>query len=318
MGGVIHEPLLLAGGAALAVWLIVTGFAGGRIDSRRRRQQLLARTRGEAEGSSAPRERRRSAPRIALRRPRRGALSRIARLLKGAGVEMQPGQFLMTVGVLAGILAIGAGSRFGTFGLAGGAAVGMLLPLFWLRHRKGARRGKINAQLNDLLQVVAGGLTAGQSFLQALSSAAEKVGEPLGVELRVMLNEVELGSTLEDALGRLRERTQDDDLDLTIDAILIQRRVGGNLAEVLTNISWTIRERIRMRGEVKALTGQARLSGWLLSLLPLGLGTVLFLMDPDYMGVMLYTPLGRMLMGAGLGAELIGFLIMRKIANITV
>ena len=138
------------------------------------------------------------------------------------------------------------------------------------------------------------------------------------MELRVMLNEVELGSTLEDALGRLRERAQDDDLDLTIDAILIQRRVGGNLAEVLTNISLTIRERIRMRGEVKALTGQARLSGWLLSLLPIGIGIVLFLMDPEYMGVMLYTPLGRTLLAGGLGAEVIGFLLMRKIANITV
>ena len=138
------------------------------------------------------------------------------------------------------------------------------------------------------------------------------------MELRVMLNEVELGSTLEDALGRLREHAQDDDLDLTIDAILIQRRVGGNLAEVLTNISLTIRERIRMRGEVKALTGQARLSGWLLSLLPIGIGIVLFLMDPEYMGVMLYTPLGRTLLAGGLGAEVIGFLLMRKIANITV
>ena len=314
----IHGPLLLAGGAALAVWLIVTGFAGGRIDSTRRRQQLIARTRGEAQAPSAPKERRRGAPRIALRRPRRGILSRIAQLLKGAGVEMQPGQFLMVVGILAAILAIVGSSQIGTIGLFAGAAIGALLPLFWLRHRKGTRRAKINSQLNDLLQVVAGGLTAGQSFLQALASAADKVGEPLGTELRVMLNEVELGSTLEDALGRLRERAQDDDLGLTIDAILIQRRVGGNLSEVLTNISWTIRERIRMRGEVKALTGQARLSGWLLSLLPIGIGTVLFLMDPDYMGVMLHTPLGRTLTGGGLGAEFIGFLLMRKIANITV
>ena len=318
MGGVIHGPLLLAGGAALAIWLIVSGFAGGRIDSRRRRQQLMARTRGDAEAPSPPEKRRRGAPRIALRRPRGGALSRIARLLKGAGVEMQPGQFVMIVGVLAGILAIVASSQFCSLGLLGGAAVGVLLPLFWLQRRRGGRRAKINAQLNDLLQVVAGGLTAGQSFLQALASAAEKVGEPLGMELRVMLNEVELGSTLEDALGRLREHAQDDDLDLTIDAILIQRRVGGNLAEVLTNISLTIRERIRMRGEVRALTGQARLSGWLLSLLPIGIGIVLFLMDPEYMGVMLYTPLGRTLLAGGLGAEVIGFLLMRKIANITV
>jgi tight adherence protein B len=318
MGGVIDGPLLLAGGGALAMWLIVTGLAGGRIDSRHRRQQLLARTRGEAEAPSTPRERRRGAPRIALRRPRSGPLSKIARLLRGAGVEMQPGQFLMIPAVLAGILAIVAGSRFGTPGLLGGGALGLLLPWLWLRQRRGARQAKINEQLNDLLQVVAGGLTAGQSFLQALASAADKVGEPLGMELRLMLNEVELGSTLEDALGRLRERAQDDDLDLAIDAILIQRRVGGNLAEVLTNISWTIRERIRMRGEVKALTGQARLSGWLLSLLPIGLGVALFLMDPEYMSVMVDTSLGRMLLAGGLTAEFIGFLLMRKIANITI
>ncbi len=318
MGGVIHGPLLLAGGAALAIWLIFVGFTSGRIDARARRRQLLARTRGEVEAPAESNQRRRTTPRIALRRPRRGALSTLVRMLQRAGIEMQPGQFLIITAVLAALLG-GVGSTVaGSVGVSGGVAAGVALPLFWVKRRSGARRQKINAQLNELLQVTAGGLTAGQSFLQALSSAAEKLGEPLGSELRRMLNEVELGSTLEDALARLRERTQDDDLDLTIDAILIQRRVGGNLAEVLTNISLTIRERIRMRGQVRALTGQARLSGWLLSLLPLGLGSVLFLMNPEYMSVMHSTSIGRALVAGGLTAEFIGFLLMRKIADIEV
>jgi tight adherence protein B len=180
------------------------------------------------------------------------------------------------------------------------------------------RRKRINSQLNDLLQVVAGGLSAGQSFMQALSAATREVGPPLGVELQTLLNEVELGATLENSMNRLRERIGDDDLDLVIDAVLIQRRIGGNLSEVLNNISWTIRERIKMRGEVRALTGQARMSGMFLSGLPILVGTGMYLMNPEYMMPLFTEPLGRILVIGGLISVGIGMLIMRKIANVEV
>jgi tight adherence protein B len=101
-----------------------------------------------------------------------------------------------------------------------------------------------------------------------------------------------------------------------IDAVLIQRRVGGNLAEVLTNISWTIRERIRIRGEVAALTGQAKMSGWVLGGLPIALALILSSLNPDYMAPLFTTDLGRLMLAGGLTSEIVGFILMRRIASV--
>lgn len=317
MGLVAQAPLMIAGGAALAAWLVVFGFASGRLDARFDRRRRLAKGRGEEEVIDQPRRERRT-PRLALRRPRRGSATMLRSVLKRIGVDARPTWLLLIVGAASVTLALVGNSYLGGWGLVGGVVLGTLIPIFWMRKQAAGRRARINGQLEELLQVASGGLTAGQSFLQALSSGAEKIGDPFGTELRVMLNEVELGSTLEDALSRLRDRVHDEDLDLVIDAVLIQRRVGGNLAEVLTNISWTIRERIRIRGEVKALTGQARMSGWMLSLLPFGIAGVLFALSPEYMMVLFDTRVGRILMAIGITAEVIGFIIMRKIADIKV
>lgn len=319
--------MLIAIGAAVAAWLLAVGIVGRESGERARRQRLIARVRGdheevvirdkdESKGRRGLGLRRR--PRLALRRPQRGLLSRLAPRLSRAGLDMQPGEFLLFVLVVVLIA--------GTFGFAisGGPAgiaglfVGLALPWFWLKRRTGARRKRINSQLNDLLQVVAGGLTAGQSFLQALSSATTEVGDPFGAELKALLNEVELGATIEAALNRLRERVGDEDLDLVVDAVLIQRRVGGNLSEVLANISYTIRERIRMRGEVKSLTGQARLSGLLLGGLPMLVGVGMYFLNPEYMSPLITEPLGRTLIAGGLVSEAIGMAFMRKIGNVEV
>ena len=130
------------------------------------------------------------------------------------------------------------------------------------------------------MQTLAGGLRAGQKFIQTLDSAAQEMGDPFRTELLRTLRELELGVSVEDAFEGLRERIADDDFDLVVDAVLIQRQVGVNLAEVLTNIAHTIRERIRIRGEVNALTGQARLSGWVLGLLPVAVGFLVYMMNP--------------------------------------
>jgi len=210
---------------------------------------------------------------------------------------------------------------YGVVGWIGGVVglgVGFLLPTILRSQLSRQRRSKINDQLPDLLQTLAGGLRAGQTFIQTLDSAAQEIGEPFRTELLRTLRELELGVSIEEAFEGLRLRIADDDFDLVVDAVLIQRTVGGNLAEVLTNIAHTIRERIRIRGEVNALTGQARLSGWVLGLLPVAVGGLVYMMNPDYMGPMLSHPMGIAAMVAAAISEAFGMLVIRKIADVKV
>jgi len=324
MGGLMSTPILIAAGAAIAAWLLVMGLVGGKASEQQRRERLLARVRGVDEQPVQKGEKKglkfflRRRPNLALRRPQRGPAARLATMLRRAGIDLQPSEFALMLSVFTLLGATGGSVVYGRPGVMGGALLGFLLPLLWVRQKTSARRKRINGQLNELLQTVAGALGAGQSFLQALSLTSREIGDPIAGEIRVMLSEVELGATLDQAFERLRERVRDDDLDLVIDAVLIQRRVGGNLAEVLTNISFTIRERIRIRGEVKTLTSQARMSGWLLSLLPVGVGAAMYFMNREYIELLWLTETGRMLMGAGIVGQVIGTLFLQKIANVKV
>ncbi len=324
MGSLMSAPILIAAGAALAAWLLVVGLVGSKANEQQRRERLLARVRGVDEQPVQKGERRglrfflRRRPRLALRRPQRGPAARLSAMLRRAGVDVQPGEFALMLAVFT-ILGGAAGSAtYNQTGMLIGSVVGFLLPMLWVRQKTAARRKEINGQLNELLMTVAGALGAGQSFLQALSLTSREIGDPLASEIRIMLSEIEIGATLDQAFERLRERVRDDELDLVIDAVLIQRRVGGNLAEVLMNIAFTIRERIRIRGEVKMLTGQARLSGWLLSVLPLGVGLVMYFINREYIELLWTTDTGRMLMAAGIAGQVVGTMFLQKIANVRV
>jgi tight adherence protein B len=298
-------PLALALCAAAAAWLGVVGAARGRTATheRRARRRALITGHGSALAGAA-------GGRTAASSSTHGR----RRLLPGDGTARRALPALSA----AGAAALAGGALIGP--LAGAAFAAGALALFALAgsHRRSARRARLNHQIPELLQAIAGALVAGQSFLQALDQVTREIGDPLRGELAVVLGEVELGVSLEQALEGLRERTADHDLALVVDAVLIQRRVGGNLAEVLSNIAWTVRERIRIRGEVRALTGQARLSSWVLSALPLALAGVLMLLNHDYMRPLFETGLGRALLACALVAELIGMLIMRRIANVRV
>lgn len=323
MGGLM-SPILIAAGAAIAAWLLVVGLIGGKTGEQQRRERLLARVRGVDEQPEQKGEKRglrfalRRRPRLALRRPQRGPAARVASSLRRAGIDIQPGEFAAMLFVFTVLGATAGSTLYNQIGLLAGAAVGFLLPVLWVRMKTNGRRKQINSQLNDLLQTVAGALGAGQSFLQALSLTSREIGDPLAGEIKLLLSDIELGATLEQAFERMRERVRDDDLDLVIDAVLIQRRVGGNLAEVLNNISATIRERIQIRGEVKTLTGQARLSGWLLSALPVFVALFLYVQSPEHMSVLWTDPTGKMMLGAGIVGQVIGSLILRKIADVKV
>lgn len=194
--------------------------------------------------------------------------------------------------------------------------IGAALPLLLVKRTAGKRASTLNGQVVDLIDVLASSLRSGFGFVQSMEMAARQQGDPLGHELRITLQELALGVSTDDAVERLGARVADDDLDIVLTAVLIQRRVGGDLAEVLDNIAHVIRDRVRVRGEVRTLTSQARMSAWIVGLLPLVLAIVVSAMQPHYLDPLFAEPVGRMmLMGAG-AMQLVGFLAVRKIAAI--
>ena len=199
----------------------------------------------------------------------------------------------------------------------GGFVLGGILPTIFVKRRVASRSARLNSQVVDTLDLLAASLKAGFGFIQSMELAVREQADPLAGELRLSLREMNLGISVDEALERLAERTGDDDLDLVVTAVLIQRRVGGNLAEVLGNISHTIRERMRVRGEIQTLTAQARMSSWIIGLLPPGLAAVMTLMQPEYMSILWTEAMGRMLIGAAISLELIGFYLVRRIAQIS-
>ena len=199
-----------------------------------------------------------------------------------------------------------------------GAVAGFFFP-FILVNMKIARRMKaFNGQLGDALILIANSLRTGYSFMQASDMVAQEMRPPISSEFSRAVKEMNLGVTIEDALANLGKRINSEDLDLVLTAVLIQRQVGGNLSEVLDNIARTIRERVRIRGEIRTLTAQGRISGIIVSLLPVVLGLVIYLLNPEYVKLLFVHPVGKIMLGvAGLG-QVIGIIVIRRIVDIEV
>lgn len=196
--------------------------------------------------------------------------------------------------------------------------LGLISPLIYLRLKQQQKVFKFNNQIGDALVMVSNSLKAGYGFLQAIDMVAKEMAPPIRTEFARVIQEINLGMTTEDALIHLIGRVPSPDLDLVITAMLIQRQIGGNLSEILDNISQTIRERIKIKGEVKALTAQGRLSGLIIGILPVGIGAFLLLVNPNYIMQLFTDPRGQFLLGYAAVAELIAVLIIRKIITIKV
>lgn len=197
-----------------------------------------------------------------------------------------------------------------------GALAGILMGLALLGLRIRRRRKKFTNQLGDMLTMVANALRAGFSFMQAFELISREMDAPMGREVQLVVNEVNLGNTLESALDNMQRRVASPDFELVVTAVLIQRQVGGDLASILDTISETIAERVRMRREVMTLTAQGRMSGIVLALTPIVLAIIMNIISPGYMRPLFETELGRLFMMGAIGMEVIGFLIIRKIVNI--
>lgn len=196
--------------------------------------------------------------------------------------------------------------------------LGLGFPSLFLKMARQKRVAKFNAQIADCLVVLANSLRAGYSLLQAMEMVSREMPPPIGVEFGRTLKEVALGTPTEEALVNLGQRIESEDLDLVITAMLIQRQSGGNLAEILDRISHTIRERVRIKGEIKTLTAQGRISGYIIGALPLVLGVVISIIQPSYLFPLFSDRLGQLMLAAGVVSQILGVLVIRKIIDIGV
>ncbi|MDD3269413.1 MAG: type II secretion system F family protein [Syntrophomonadaceae bacterium] len=193
---------------------------------------------------------------------------------------------------------------------------GIYIPKMYLNYHKEKRLQNLNIQLGDALVVMANALRAGFGFQQAMDTVRKELPAPISTEFNWALQEMNLGFSQEEALLNLGSRAQSEDLDMVISGVIIQRQVGGNLAEILDNISGTIRERSRIRREVKILTAQGRLSGLIIGLLPVVLIAIMLVINPAYFNVMLKDTRGIFLLSTAVVFEIIGFIIIQKIIDI--
>jgi tight adherence protein B len=203
--------------------------------------------------------------------------------------------------------------------IAGGIAgiAGTFFPRFYVARKQGQRLRSYEGQLPDTLSLWVNALRSGYSVLQSMEAIGKESPEPTATEFRRVVQEVQLGIGMEDALGHLLARMPSEDMDLVNTAVNIQREVGGNLAEILEAIGHTIRERIKLKGEIRVLTSQGRITGWVISLMPIILTIFLYIVSPGYMGGMIENRMcGWPMLGCGLGLIGTGAAIIQKIVQI--
>jgi tight adherence protein B len=248
---------------------------------------------------------------------------RIARDLARADLKMKPAEYIVLIAISVfgiGMICYFVGGKSIWFALIG-AIFGIFVPGMYVRSRQAKRLQKFDDQLPDMLNLVVNGLRAGYSTMQAMESVSKEMPTPICDEFRRVVQEMQLGISMEAALENLLRRIPSDDLDLVITAINVQREVGGNLAEILDTISHTIRERIRVKGEIRVLTTQTMYSGRMLSLMPVAVILILYFLNREYMMEFFKPESGVCgFIALGLAAILIGtgYFTMNKLAQIEV
>ena len=333
--------LAIAGIAAFAIFLIAVGISMARASSDvNARLERYASTKPEKPATGTG-----SQPTLAEALQASAALvqlnrvvenrdfgANLAREIARADLKLKVSEYLLiwaglTIGVPVGMFVL----SFAMPGLGNpivllvGALIGFMLPRFWLGRRKSGRITSFNKQLPDTITLIANALRAGSSFLQAIELVVRESRPPISTEFGRVIREVNLGLSFDVALENMVRRVRSDDLELMATAIAIQHTVGGNLAEILDSIAFTIRERVRIQGEIRTLTAQQRLSGYGVGFLPIGLAGFLFIAAPQFMKPMfddrvslLGLPAGVVILFFGGFMMFIGFMAIRKIVDIEV
>jgi tight adherence protein B len=282
--------------------------------TRRLRQRLRQVTAGAAVDPPRP-------ERAAARRGRRrmtGAASALAVELEQAGVPLQPQEAYLIGAAAAVVLGAILWLTLGAV-LAVVAAIGSIVAVRPLIRALGKmREARLEDQLADALDLMVGALRAGHGLVQALATAARQTPAPLGDLLSELGRELELGIPIEEALDHLATRSGVPDVHLLSAAVLVQRQIGGNLAEVLDHLSQTIRERLQFRRKLRAMTAQNRFSLWILSALPPGVGLLMGLMNPSLMSNVVGTTLGHIMLAIVLILDVCGMLVIRSMIRLEV
>jgi tight adherence protein B len=332
-GWVVSPPLMwgalgaLAVGLAVALFFVLGGFRVAEVTQIGRRLSVYSLAGSspikEAEtttvlGESAMA---RSAVEMANKVvKRRGFEEDLGHRLDAAAVPLRPAEWLLihfasALGAgLVGLLA----SRFNLAWAILGLIVGTALPFAYLSIKRSRRQAAFLEQLPDTLHLVAGSLAAGYSLPQALDAAAREGQDPISTEFDRALVEARLGVPLDEALESVAERMQSSDFHWVVLAIGIQRRTGGNLAELLTNVANTLREREQLRRQVKVLSAEGRLSAWILALLPLAFAGYLVVTQPEYLAPLITDVLGWILLGVGAAMLAIGAFWLSRVVKVEV
>jgi tight adherence protein B len=329
--------------AAVAVLLIFFALFNGRRGDVEERLERYASANGGKEKPVVEKAQRQGLGRLVAGSSAFASFNRVverrnwsadmARDLARADLVLKPGEFLAIraaaiIGLPAVVFLLGATvvpTLSNPIALVVGAIVGFWLPRFWLGHRQGKRLKTFNKNLADTITLIANALRSGSSFLQAIEMVVRETQPPISTEFGRVIREVNLGLPFDQALENMVRRVRSDDLELMATAISIQHQVGGNLAEILDSIAYTIRERVRIKGEIRTLTAQQRLSGYVVAGLPVGLAGFLFVAAPGFMAPMflnppavLGLPAGVVILCVGGFMMFLGFMFIRKIVDIEV
>jgi len=247
----------------------------------------------------------------------------VAEQLVRADLKLRTSEFFMIQIASVVLLVLIAGLRFG-FGLGSipqlfvAGFIGYIIPGRYVKYRIGARLRAFNNQLGDTLTLLSNAIKAGYSFAQAIDTVAKNAVPPIADEFGRAVREMNLGGSPDEALQNITKRVESPDFDLVATAYSIHRTVGGNLAEILDNIAYTIRERVRIKGEIATLTAQARASGTLITFLPIVLAVFMYFVTPTYFRPMFENFIGWILIAIGCFMIFVGNLIIRRVVAIEV
>jgi len=302
---------------------LVYAIGEARARSARRLRDRLDRITGRFQFTPSPASDTRDAPRpdvlpTVTRWLRGGNFEKRLRLaMLRADLRLRPAEWVAVCAassIAAGTLGLTA-TRHTLAGLVL-SLLGLLVPLLVLQSRQASRLRRFDAQLPDALMLLTASLRAGHSFSQAMQTVAAELPPPLAAEFAWASGEAALGVPLETALSRMTGRVPSPDLDLVVTAILIQLPLGGNLAEVLDAIADTIRERVRLAGEVRTLTAEGSLSAVILIVLAPALALLLSLRDPAYFRPLLDSPTGHELIGGAILGQIVGGLVIHRMVSL--
>ncbi|WP_157241029.1 type II secretion system F family protein [Catenuloplanes japonicus] len=309
--------------ALLAIFLLIFSPMFGMVERRRRMAQVEEFASAvRADRSAVPKP---SSPfaRVAVSAAEqvvrtRGWEERLSRQLDRAGLKLRPSEWLLVrIGVALGC-AVVVTLLIGPLGFVLGTFLGVLATALFHRRLAARREERFSAALPDAIQMVIGSLRSGFSLQQALDAMVRESVDPLGGEFSRALAEVRLGMEIEEALDRVAARMHNKDLAWTVMAIRVQREVGGNLAEVLGNTITTIRERELLRGHVRALSAEGRLSAWVLLALPVVLGLFMFLTRREYVAPLVTDPRGIVMLAGGVVMVVLGGFWLTRVVRVEV